>query len=105
MMYNLHILDFLDPVSLQELSHDEDYKDGQVGKSILAYDQDFPELLQSEIVLVGCGEERGSGKYKKTNNGPDAIREQFYKLYYWHPDVKLADVRNIKFGATLAFLR
>ncbi|HMH32475.1 MAG TPA: formimidoylglutamase [Puia sp.] len=102
MMYNLHILDFLDPISLQELSHDEEYKDGQVGKLLMTYDQEFPDLLQADIVLVGCGEERGAGKYKKSNNGPDAIREQFYKLYYWHPDVKLADVGNIKFGATLA---
>ncbi|MFI5155051.1 MAG: formimidoylglutamase [Chitinophagales bacterium] len=101
MMYNLHILDFLEPVSIQELSHDGEYKDGQVGKLISTYDQDFPDLLQAEIIFVGCGEERGAGKYKKTYNGPDAIREQFYRAYYWHTDIKLADIGNIKFGATL----
>ena len=101
-MYNMHILDFLDPVSLQEISRGEEYKEGQIGRQVAIYDEEFPDLLQADIVILGCGEERGAGRYKKNFNGPDNIREQFYQLYYWHSDVKLADVGNIKFGAGLS---
>ncbi|HTS45562.1 MAG TPA: formimidoylglutamase [Puia sp.] len=102
MLYNLNIVDFLDPISLQELSCDEEYKDGQIGKQLSAYDEEFPDLLQADIVIVGCKEERGARKGKTNYNAPDAIREQFYRLYYWHTDVKLADIGNVKTGASLA---
>jgi arginase family enzyme len=99
---NLHISDFLDPVNLDELSQDQGYKEGQVGKLIEVYDEFFPDLFEADIVFVGCEEERGAGYDKRTGNGPNAIREQFYQLFYWHPDVKLADAGNIRSGATLA---
>lgn len=99
---NLHISDFLDPISLAELSQDQGYKDGQIGKFIDAYDESFPDLYESDIVIVGCEEERGIGRDRRGGGGPDAIREQFYRLYYWHRDVKLADAGNIRAGANLS---
>jgi formiminoglutamase len=98
---NLHISDFLDAVSLAELSQDQGYRDGQIGKLIDLYDESFPDVYAADIVIVGCEEERGIGRDRRESGGPDAIREQFYQLYYWHPDVKLADVGNIRAGATL----
>jgi arginase family enzyme len=102
MLYNLHILDFLDPINLQDLSGEEEYKDGQIGKLIAVYDEAFPDLIQADVILVGCKEERGARKGKNMYNAPDHIREQLYRLFYWHTDVKLADVGNIIAGATLA---
>lgn len=98
---NLHISDFLDSVNLAELSQDQGYRDGQVGKIIDLYDEAFPDVYAADIVLVGCEEERGIGRDRREAGGPDAIREQFYQLYYWHHDIKLADVGNIRAGATL----
>jgi formiminoglutamase len=98
---NLHISDFLDAVNLAELSQDQGYRDRQIGKLIDLYDESFPDVYAADIVLVGCEEERGIGRDRRESGGPDAIREQFYQLYYWHPDVKLADVGNIRAGATL----
>src|SRR6201996_1772862 len=98
---NLHISDFLDPISLAELSQDQGYMDGQIGKIIDPYDDSFPDVYAADMVIVGCGEDRGIGRDRREAGGPDAIREQFYQLYYWHPDVKLADVGNIRAGATL----
>ena len=98
---NLHISDFLDAVSLAELSQDQGYREGQIGKLIDLYDESFPDVYAADIVIVGCEEERGIGRDRRESGGPDAIREQFYQLYYWHPDVKLADVGNIRAGATL----
>ncbi len=96
------ITDFLEPLNIHMLSNDEAYKEGQLGKSIAVYENEFPDLERVDIVLVGCNEERGNTGRKKTEHAPDAIRAQFYQLFYWHFDVKIADVGNIKQGATLA---
>ena len=95
------ITDFLHPLDLGQLSHDEGYREGQVGKSIRVYDGEFPDLEEADLVLVGCGEARGHAAGQPDPCGPDAIRHQFYALYYWHPDVRLADVGNIRQGASL----
>jgi formiminoglutamase len=98
-----NLTDFLIPVNLAELSEDQLYHDGQIGKTIAVYENDFPEIFDADIILVGCNEQRGNGK---TNNAQliaaaDAVRRQFYQLYYWHSDLKLADIGNIKTGASL----
>lgn len=83
------------------LSLDEDYKDGQIGKIISVYEEQLPELEQADIVLVGCGETRGAGVNVHTTTAPDTIRAEFYQLFYWHTDIRIADVGNIKRGASL----
>src|ERR1700743_1505948 len=98
---NLHISDFLNPISLAELSQDQGYRDGQIGKIIDVYEDSFPDVYNADLVLVRCAAERGIGRDRRAAGGPDAIREQFYQLYYWHPDIRLADVGNIRNGATL----
>ena len=55
----------------------------------------------ADIVIVGCGEMRGEESEAEFSLGPDAIRDQFYQLYNWHPAVKIADAGNIRRGATL----
>ena len=102
MLYSLHILDYLDPVNTREISNDEEYKDGQVGKLIEAYEEEFPDLSRADLVLVGCREERGARRSRTLMNGPDTIRRQFYQLFHWHDDLQLVDVGNIKTGSTLA---
>ncbi|HND94613.1 MAG TPA: formimidoylglutamase [Chitinophagaceae bacterium] len=98
-MDHLNVSDFLDPVDLHLISHDEGCKDGQLGKVIDIYNETFPELDEAQIVLVGCGEQRGSGLIHGHSQAPDIIRRHFYSLYYWHPDIKIADVGNIKPGS------
>jgi arginase family enzyme len=99
---HLNISDFLEPLDLGVLSHDEGYRDGQIGVNIRLYETDFPDLGDVDLVLLGCGEERGSSAGRFDNESPDAIRHQFYSLYYWHKQVCLADVGNIRKGATLS---
>ena len=98
-----NLTDFLSPVNLAGLSDDQLYHDGQIGKVIAVYENGFPEIVDADIILVGCNEARGSGKNNHAQNGSaaDAVRRQFYQLYYWHTDLKLADIGNIKTGATL----
>ncbi len=96
------IVDFLEPVNLFELSDDEGFKDTQLGRHIEVNDEFFPDISQADMVIVGCAESRGYSPFLKTESGPNAIRKQFYALFHWHRDVKIADVGNIKSGASLS---
>jgi formiminoglutamase len=97
----LNIADFLSPISIAELSYDQGYKDSMIGKTIQVYDEEFPDLDEADIVFLGCGEQRGNGMHMAYSAAPDSIRKQFYSLYCWHPDLRMADIGNLKKGATL----
>lgn len=94
------IIDFLDPVSLSELSMDAGYKEGQIGRIISVFDEEFPDIDEADIVLVGCGEQRGSALLHPSG-AANAVRTELYSLYYWHQDVRLADVGNIRMGKSV----
>lgn len=53
----------------------------------------------ADIVIVGCGEQSGEEMGAPHSKAPDAIREQLYKLYAWHSDIRIADAGNILQGA------
>jgi len=95
------IIDFLDPVNIAFLSNDEGFKETQLGKHIAVYDEYFPDISHADIVLVGCGEMRGAGIQLTSTTAPDAIRAEYYKLFHWHTEVNVADIGNVKSGATL----
>lgn len=95
------IVDFLEPINLAEISLDEGFKDTQVGKHILAFEEELPDITEADLVIVGCGEMRGMGMQYTNTSAPNKIRTQFYKLYYWHSEVCIADLGNIKTGASL----
>jgi arginase family enzyme len=97
---SLHLADFLQPVLLADIANDEPYHDGQIGKDIIVYEDEFPDLLQADIIFVGCGEQRGKSP-KKGSNSPDAVRRELYKFYNWHSSLKLADAGNVTAGASL----
>ncbi len=98
-MYDLN--DFLAPVTLQSLFGDTGYNDGQLVKHIALYQTELPDITDADIVLVGVTENRGSGIFMQSENAADAVRRQLYQLHYWHKDVTIADIGNIKTGATL----
>ncbi|KJR42244.1 Arginase/agmatinase/formiminoglutamase, partial [Candidatus Magnetoovum chiemensis] len=95
------IIDFLKPVSIAQLSNDEGFRDTQLGRHIAVYDEVFPDIDHADLVLVGCGEMRGAGIQYTHTDAPDAIRNEYYKLFHWHTDVNVADIGNVKCGATL----
>jgi len=101
MFDTLHIADFLEPVETGKFLNDESLVAGQIGTFIDVYENEFPDILQADIVFVGCSEQRGRGPGKYSHSA-DKIRGQFYQLYYWHPAIKLADIGNIREGATLS---
>lgn len=96
----LNIADFLTPVNRSVLSQDQGYREGQIGQAIAVYEDAFPDIDRAHLVLVGCGEQRGSGLLTESG-AADEVRTAFYNLYHWHSDIKLADVGNIRIGKTL----
>jgi arginase family enzyme len=95
------VIDFLEPVNIYALSDDEGFKDTQMGRHIAVYAETFPDISHADIVIIGCGEMRGAGPGNSTSDAPDAVRKAFYSLYHWHADVHVADLGNVKTGATL----
>lgn len=98
-MYDLH--DFLTAISIHELNEDNGYTDGQLAKHMAIYVNELPDITDADIVLVGINETRGSGIFDGGHHAADSIRKQLYKLHYWHTDIVIADIGNIKTGATL----
>lgn len=95
------IIDFLEPINLAYISNDEGYRDTQLGKHIIVYQDEIPDIETADMVLVGCGEMRGQGLEYNNTTAPDEIRKEFYNLFHWHNTVTVADVGNIKRGASL----
>lgn len=95
------LVDFLEPINVAFLSDDEGYKDTQIGSHIQVYETYFPNLTDADVVLIGCNESRGVGPKTVANNAANTVRTELYKLFQWHKHVQIADVGNVKIGATL----
>jgi formiminoglutamase len=98
-MFDLH--EFLTPLNKASINNDIGYNESQLASFIKIYEADFPDLTGIDIVIAGINEFRGDGFVAEENAG-DAIRSQLYQLYCWHKDITIADVGNIKCGATIA---
>jgi formiminoglutamase len=98
-MYDLH--DFLEPVLLTSINGDNGYNDGQFAKHINLYETQLPDITDTDIVLVGVTEVRGSGVFTADITAADAIRKQLYQLHFWHKNISIADIGNIKTGNTI----
>ena len=94
-MYDLH--EFLEPINPASFNDDKGYNDGQLANFISAYEDELPDLEETDIVLVGIN----GNETMRDNDAANAIRKHFYQLHYWHTDIQIADIGNIKAGATL----
>src|ERR1700733_3820524 len=99
-MLDLH--DFLDPISFYGSDVDFGYNDGQLATYVNAYKHEMPDVSNADIVIMGIGESRGSGIFNSRTDSPDTVRKHLYQLHHWHYDVQIADIGNVKTGATIA---
>ncbi len=72
----------------------------QIGKRTQAVTDYNNDWSGADIVIIGCGEQRGKSMDAPWSHGPDAVRAELYRMYDWHPSVKVADMGNILEGAT-----
>ena len=98
-MNDLH--EFLSPLNVAALNENRPYNGSQMGSVIKIYEEEFPDLGNIDIVIAGINEFRGAG-FESKENAADAVRKKFYQFHYWHKDISLADIGNIKTGASLA---
>ncbi|MBV9989232.1 MAG: formimidoylglutamase [Chitinophagaceae bacterium] len=95
------IIDFLEPINIARLSEDEGFRETQLGRHIAVYENELPDLADVDMVLVGCTEMRGAGPEHERSDAANAVRAEFYRLFHWHSEVRLADLGNVKTGASL----
>lgn len=94
------ILDFLEPVNLAMISNDLGYKEGQIGKIVSVYEDEFPDVEDAHLIIVGCRDQRGAALLD-ASEAPDAIRRELYALYHWHADIRIADIGNVVTGSSI----
>ncbi len=97
------IQQFTAAIHFKEIGREE-YTPTQLGSHILQISSET-DIDALDIILLGCGEFRGQKRHAAYSDGPDRIREELYKLHYWHPDVTIGDLGNIQEGQTLADTR
>jgi formiminoglutamase len=98
-MYELN--DFLESINIASLNDDEGYNTEQFASNILVYENEVPDLSQIDVVIAGVNDQRGGG-INMPAKAAEVVRRQLYKLNYWHTDVKIADLGNIKTGAAVS---
>lgn len=98
-MSDIH--EYLHPVNIAALNDNLAYNDSQMASILKIYEEEFPDLSATDMVIVGINEFRGAG-FTNELNAPDAVRRKFYKLHYWHKEISIADIGNIKSGFTLS---
>jgi formiminoglutamase len=96
------LIDFLEPINKAALSEDVGFKEAQLGYLIDAFEQGLPDIENADLIIIGCNETRGATLFEQEANAADEVRKQFYNLYKWHSDVRIADIGNIKQGADLS---
>ena len=96
------LTDFLEPVHLAMVSGDAEIREGQIGKTLMIYEDEMPDLSTADVVIASCNDLRGDGDLFKEGAGTDKIRKEFYALYQWHKDIKIADIGNIRSGASVS---
>lgn len=94
------VLAFTQPTKLSREVTDR-FLPTQIGANIYFVDHLNLDIEPLDVILLGCGENRGQHAKWPYSDAPDSIREQFYKLHYWHPNIKIGDIGNIIQGATL----
>jgi formiminoglutamase len=78
------------------------YDANQFGSNVILLNGTNSNIEDAKIVLIGCGENRGENDKEAYCTAPDKVREQIYGMYYWHNNIKIADIGNIKQGATFS---
>jgi arginase family enzyme len=92
--------EYLTPLNPAIISGDASYNDSQMGSIIKLHEEEIPDLANVDIVIVGINEFRGSG-INVAEHSADEVRKKFYELHYWHKEISIADLGNIRSGSSL----
>ena len=95
--------EYLNPVNEALLAHAKMLPNQTFGQCIEIYttQNNFPDLENKKIAIVGVEEGRASVGNDGTGSNLDEIRKELYKLYPGNWPVNVADLGNIKQGNTI----
>ena len=92
---------FLEQAHFTNTQEEKKYHQLQWGSHIKdAFSGGF-DMDEADIVLLGCGEWRGEDRKAPYNDSANVVRRRLYDLYHWHKGISIADMGNIRQGATL----
>jgi len=99
----MSLVDFFTPIDLKKITPKKGYYTSHLGMKIDHYSVNFPSLDENkpDIALIGVLEDRQSIDNSGCALGPDYVRERLYQLNEGGYTVKIADLGNIRQGATV----
>jgi Arginase/agmatinase/formimionoglutamate hydrolase, arginase family len=94
---------FFSPISLQDFTPEDGFFNSQIGASLRAFDQTFPDLEDEkpDLALFGVLDDRMAIGNTGCRDAADAVRRHLYPLYQGEYKLRLADLGNIKAGETV----
>jgi arginase family enzyme len=98
----MSLSDFFAPIDLKEIAPKNGYYSSHLGEKIRCFTDGFPDLEQkTDIAIIGIQDDRNAVNNSGCALGPDYIREKLYQLFEGGYKVKIADLGNIKQGASV----
>ena len=98
---HLSLEDFFSPLNPTVSHSKESFNRSQHGFSMLKYATEFPGLEEIDIVLFGVMDDRNAVDNEGCSLAADIFREHFYFLNQGPKKARIADLGNIKPGATV----
>ncbi|HTD41457.1 MAG TPA: arginase family protein, partial [Mucilaginibacter sp.] len=98
----MSLSDFFTPIDLKNLIPKNGYYSSHLGDKIAHYSVDFPDLEQkTDIAIIGVQDDRNAINNPGCALGPDYVREKLYLLFEGAYKTKIADLGNIRQGASI----
>src|SRR5258708_7186444 len=98
----MSLSDFFTAIDVDKIIPKRGYYVSQLGSKIEYFSVDFPDLEEkTDIAIIGVQDDRNSINNKGCALAPDYIREKLYQLNEGNYNTKIADLGNIKQGATV----
>ena len=95
--------EYLKPIDEALLTYSKEQPLLSFGQSIEVYasKDNFPDLSDKKIAIVGVEEDRSSVNNNGTGGGLDEIRKELYKLFPGNWPISVADLGNIQKGNSI----
>jgi len=98
----MSLSDFFTPIDLKNITPKNGYYASHLGEKIKHYSTDFPDLEQkTDIAIIGVMDDRNAVNNPGCSLGPDYVREKLYQLFEGSYKTKIADLGNIRQGASI----
>lgn len=94
------IAQFFSPIEIEKITGRQQLKEFQLGTLISIYSEtnNFPDLENINLAIIGVLEDRNAPENKGAANAPNEVRSFLYQLYSGGFDLKMADLGNINAG-------